>query len=101
MHNFFEAKGRKLEARRRWGFREGRRDPPPTARGLRSAYVSFPSGRKRISVYFELENRIWRQLFRLFISAEKVEMVHFETLYRSILFSVAVCQLFFTVLMNE
>jgi len=41
---------------------------------------ALPLGRGlgRILVYFELKNRIWRQLFRLFISAEKVEMVHFD-----------------------
>ena len=33
---------------------------------------------KCILVYFKLENRIWWQLFQLFISAEKVEMVHFD-----------------------
>ena len=44
---------------------------------------ALPLGRGlgRILVYFELKNRIWRQLFRLFISAEKVEMVHLDAFW--------------------
>jgi len=50
--------------------------------GLRCKLPQWGPGKshgcKRILVYFEFKNRIWRQLFRLFISAEKVEMVHFD-----------------------
>jgi len=81
MHNFFEAKGQKLEAHRTksvwWGFWKGDSEylSPPAARGLwercKLPHWGLGPSRKHISVYFELKNRIWRQLFRLFISAEK------------------------------
>jgi len=77
MHNFFEAKGRKLKARRAENgsgvFGRGSKPLSPlAARGSGLSAVSSPSGcHKCIFVYFELENRIWRQQFRLFISSEK------------------------------
>jgi len=56
--------------------------PSPPAAGLRE-HCKLPHwapslGRKCIFVYFELVSRIWRQLFWLFISAEKVVMVRFD-----------------------
>jgi len=75
MHNFFEAKNS-------WFWERGSEPPPHQLLEEMGSAVSSPSvvrgGRKRILVYFELENHISQQLFWLFIWAETVEMVHFD-----------------------
>ena len=72
MHNFFKAKGRKLEARKSKS--GGGAAPSPPAAGGALLTTSVGSGAKPrcklILVYSGLGNCIWRQLFPLFIPAE-------------------------------
>jgi len=74
MHNFFEAKGRKLKACMAENgsgvFGRGSEPPSPPAARESGEHCKLSQwgpgqspGHKRILVYFELENRIWWQLF--------------------------------------